>query len=145
MRNEVTARDRVHIKACYDDKGCTVETGNPGDRCKELDLRLDQVEREAVEKARQRLLNMHMDTMLTHGGDVGAGLALAIVELSKMLEPWRDAPNPPSPHEDCLSPDAAGKCPHGITETAEKAEQRAQHVNRIRDANAETLERLADQ
>lgn len=127
MRNEVTARDRVHIKACQDTQ-CTVETDDPGLRCRNLDHLLDRVEQEALQRAYQKLLDMHMGALLQHGPGVAAGLALGIGVIHKMIPDqaanealieWAERVPGEQPHDECLSPDAAGKCPHGTTGTPE--------------------------
>jgi hypothetical protein len=125
--SDVTARDRVHIKACMAAE-CGIETGTPEEWCKRLDRLLDQVEREALQRAYQKLLGLHMGTLLQHGPGVAQGIALGVRELHGMIldrpvsesvsEGTERTPGE-QPHDECLSPDAAGKCPHGITETAE--------------------------
>jgi hypothetical protein len=37
-----------------------------------------------LQRAYQKLLDMHQDTLLTHGGQVAQGLALAIATIAKM-------------------------------------------------------------
>lgn len=87
----------------------------------------DQAGQEALQRAYQKLLDLHMGALLQHGPGVAAGLALAIgvihdmlpdQALSATLAEWAERIGE-QPHEECLSAGAAGECPHGATETAE--------------------------
>jgi hypothetical protein len=77
-------RDQVHASTCLDSQ-CIAEGADPGKDCTALDRLLDKVEQDALQKLYQRLLNLHMGTLLTHGADVAGGLALGVREVHAML------------------------------------------------------------
>lgn len=100
-------RDRIHFRFCPDDM-CRVQHNAPGDRCKDLDELLDQVAdpNTSLVAAYRQLLDMHMDTLLTHGPQVAQGLALAITKLAPLLPaegaPWVVASPYPDPIQETL-------------------------------------------
>lgn len=79
-----SARYWVHFRVCPSES-CWIDTGDvaPDRRCRELDSLLDRVEDEQRVKSVKALLELHMDAVLTHGAQVGQGLALAV----KTLDP----------------------------------------------------------
>lgn len=77
---QVTARDRIHIKLCRDAR-CVIERNDPGKNCKTLDYLLDVTEEQVLHQAAARLLDAHMGTMFQHGPDVASGLVMAAKEV----------------------------------------------------------------
>lgn len=50
-----------------------------------IDVRLDPADTSSqLKQVYERLIGMHMDTLLTHGAQVAQGLALAIVTIAQM-------------------------------------------------------------
>lgn len=88
MSDPVSARERVHIKICRDDQ-CMREYSMPGNRCRDLDRLLGEVEEQALHHAGGRVLDLHMDAVLKNGAEVGQGLILA----AKEIQPYRRQPN----------------------------------------------------
>jgi hypothetical protein len=74
-------RDRIHAKYCNDPK---CDSGEGGEACKNLDFLLDLAEDERVHTEAEKLIDLHMDTVLAHGSQVGQGLALAV----KHIDPY---------------------------------------------------------
>lgn len=85
------ARSLMHIKHCRDTR-CVIEVDEPGDRCKSMDFLIDRIEVEHTQAAARKLLDMHYETVLTHGAAVGQGLALAYKTVAP--DPYYKEPQP---------------------------------------------------
>lgn len=74
-----TAHDHMHMSYCPD-LGACVGIGGNGERaaCRNFEAKLRQAEDDRAHEEAQRLLSMHMETLLVHGAQVAQGLALAI-------------------------------------------------------------------
>ncbi len=75
----ISAHERMHQAYCPD-LGACVGIGGNGERaaCRNFEALLQQAEEERAHAEAQKLLDMHMETLLAHGPQVAAGLALAV-------------------------------------------------------------------
>lgn len=77
--------DVVRIKATVDNGGDSRWTSIPADRYPAVVAAASGAEAPALRALYMKLCDMHMDAVLTHGAQVGQGLAMAIKEVHDLL------------------------------------------------------------
>lgn len=79
MSMQVSVREAMHIKYCRE--GACFIKGLPGDPCKTLNFLIDQLEEQAIHREARKLIDIHMDSVLKHGAQVGQGIAFSVGQI----------------------------------------------------------------